>query len=202
MEEAAVSRFVRLRIRQRLARVASGLNPLMMSLYMSRSSKYWLGVLAWMSVVFLLSTDFGSATHTSRILRPFFHWLLPALSDTSVDYLQFLVRKAAHLSEYAVLAVLALGAVKASLKVRVHAWSWLAAGTALAVVAVYASLDEFHQLFVPTRTASFFDVLIDTGGGAIGLAIALACNKIRAVVVARRTTLPSAGGTSENPVVS
>jgi VanZ family protein len=43
-------------------------------------------------------------------------------------------------------------------------WSW--ALTAILLVAAYASLDEFHQLFVPGRTAAVTDVLLDTAGGA------------------------------------
>ena len=43
---------------------------------------------------------------------------------------------------------------------------------ALLVVAAYASLDEFHQSFVPGRTAAVGDVMIDTSGGATSLLLA------------------------------
>jgi VanZ family protein len=48
-------------------------------------------------------------------------------------------------------------------------WLWPEAGLTLAIVFLYAASDEFHQLFVPTRTAHVTDVFIDTAGGAAGL---------------------------------
>jgi hypothetical protein len=51
------------------------------------------------------------------------------------------------------------------------AWKWDEAGLALSLVFLYAAGDEFHQIFVPTRTALVSDVFIDTLGGSIGLLI-------------------------------
>ena len=52
-------------------------------------------------------------------------------------------------------------------------WNWDEAGLALSIVFLYAASDEFHQIFVPTRTPLVSDVFIDTAGGAIGLLGAL-----------------------------
>ena len=49
---------------------------------------------------------------------------------------------------------------------------------AIAMVACYASLDEFHQIFVPGRTAAVADVLLDTIGGICAqIAVALVISK-------------------------
>jgi len=48
---------------------------------------------------------------------------------------------------------------------------WRPALVALVVAAIYAAFDEFHQSFVPSRTASAHDVAIDIGGAVVGLAI-------------------------------
>ena len=48
--------------------------------------------------------------------------------------------------------------------------AWIFA--AIVLVAGYASLDEFHQSFVPGRTPAVSDVLLDTTGGAAAQAIA------------------------------
>ena len=48
-------------------------------------------------------------------------------------------------------------------------WLWAHAWSALIFVALYATSDEIHQAFVPTRQASVWDVLLDTTGGAFGL---------------------------------
>jgi len=65
------------------------------------------------------------------------------------------MRKFAHVSEYAILAVLLYRAcVHTALKGR----RALSAGLVLLFCAVYAATDEFHQSFVPSRTASLRDI--------------------------------------------
>lgn len=83
--------------------------------------------------------------------------------------MQLLVRKAAHLTEYAVLAVLMLRAVRGKIsgELKVQAFQ------VLLVCAAYAALDEFHQSFVISRTASPIDVAIDTCGAGAGLLLYL-----------------------------
>ena len=80
------------------------------------------------------------------------------------DMTSFLVRKAAHMSEYAILAIL-LGLTIREYKKE----PWLL--LALTATAAYAATDEFHQLFVPGRSGQLKDVLIDTAGGALGLGL-------------------------------
>jgi len=77
------------------------------------------------------------------------------------------VRKCAHVTEYAILALLCWVALLR--RAAPGKWDWARARNALLIVATYASTDEFHQLFVPSRQASVIDVLIDTCGGAFGL---------------------------------
>jgi VanZ family protein len=48
---------------------------------------------------------------------------------------------------------------------------WKPAVAALVLSAAYATTDEFHQSFVPTRTASVRDVMIDTSGSLLSLSI-------------------------------
>ena len=131
--------------------------------------KFWLPVLTWIVVIFLASTDLGSSAHTSRILVPVLRWINPQISAEAIEQVQTVVRKGAHLTEYAILATLALRALRAQLQVNPAAWSWRAAGGALLLAAVYAAGDEIHQSFVPSRGASPIDALIDTGGASLGL---------------------------------
>lgn len=124
-------------------------------------------VLAWMMVIFGASTDLGSAEHTSRFLIPFLCWLNPHITASGILDAQFFVRKAAHLTEYAILAILFMRGLRghfAGVFVR-------QAALVLAVVGLYAAADEFHQTFVASRTASPRDVVIDCCGAALGLLI-------------------------------
>jgi VanZ family protein len=131
--------------------------------------KYWLPPLAWMAVVFTASSDTESFEHSSRILAPLLHWLFPQISDDTVHFIVLIARKCAHLIEYAVLAMLLWHALHKPVKNVSHPWSWHEARLVLLLVALYAASDEFHQRFVPTRTAHVTDVFIDAAGGAAGL---------------------------------
>lgn len=91
------------------------------------------------------------------------------MSQTRVEAVHHLFRKCAHLTEYAVLALLLWRAVRRPGKNDPRPWIWPEAGLALAIAFLYAASDEFHQIFVPTRTAQVSDVFIDTVGGAASL---------------------------------
>ena len=93
------------------------------------------------------------------------------MPEDTVHFIVLLARKGAHLTEYAVLALLLWRALRKPVKNDPRPWSWREAGLALAIVFLYAASDETHQLFVPTRTAHVTDVLIDTAGGAAGLLV-------------------------------
>lgn len=130
---------------------------------------YWLPILLWMAVIFSASSDRNSFEHSSRIVAPFLRWLLPHISEQAVEWGVLVVRKAAHLTEYAILAVL-VWRLMARLSPRPkEVWRWPNAGRTLLVVLLYAASDEFHQSFVPSRQASVWDVLLDTTGGFLAL---------------------------------
>ena len=128
--------------------------------------RYWLPLLIWMALIFIGSTDFMSAEHTSRIIGPFMRWLRPGISEHTIVQVQLLVRKAAHVSEYAVLAALLYRAIVHTILV---GRGLVSATVVLFLCGVYAVSDEFHQSFVPSRTASARDVAIDSAGALFGL---------------------------------
>jgi VanZ family protein len=131
--------------------------------------KYWLPVLIWMALIFSASADSHSYEHSSFFVEPFLHWLFPRMSQSRVEVIHHFIRKCAHLTEYAVLALLLWRAVRQPVNNDPRPWKWPEAGLALAIVLLYAASDEFHQSFVPMRTALVSDVFIDTAGGATGL---------------------------------
>jgi VanZ family protein len=121
-----------------------------------------------MGVIFLASSDSRSYEHSSRILGPILHWLLPRLSAVGVQDVILAVRKWAHVTEYAILAMLLWRALEGP-DAGGRSWPWRAAARITFLAMLYAASDEFHQLFVPTRQASVVDVLIDTTGAVLGL---------------------------------
>ena len=140
--------------------------------------RYWLPVLAWMALIFTASADAKSYQHSSTLFEPLLHWLFPRMSQPTVELLHHLFRKCGHLTEYAVLALILWRAIHQPDKNNPRAWRWDEAGLALAAVFLYAASDEFHQIFVPTRTPLISDVMIDTLGGAAGLLLLWTGGKI------------------------
>lgn len=130
--------------------------------------KYWLPPVLWMAVIVGFSTDAGSESHTEHWLLPILRELVPWATPALLEALHWLVRKTAHLSEYAILAALWLRAF-----VRGRNLSPRTAGfLALAISVAWAILDELHQSLVPSRSASLADVLVDTAGALIALTVA------------------------------
>jgi VanZ family protein len=128
--------------------------------------KNWLPVIAWAGLIFFFSTDEFSSSNTSPIVESLASWVFPEISSQSLEMIHLAVRKLAHWSEYFVLAALLLRALKNEAGKK---WKWRHATPTLVFVFLYAASDEFHQTFVPSRTASVGDVMIDVFGGICGI---------------------------------
>jgi VanZ family protein len=139
---------------------------------------FWLPVLFWMIVIFGASADSHSYEHSSRIVIPVLRWLFPHMPMWEMEHIHHFLRKCCHVLEYAIFGFLIFRAVNHS-RNPLPAWSWPRVGGALLLVFLYACSDEYHQSFVPTRTALFSDVCIDTAGGALGLGAAWLCHYYR-----------------------
>ena len=131
-----------------------------------------------MAVIFTGSSDAHSSEHSSRYFEPLLRWLFPQLTPERVEAVHHLFRKCCHLAEYAVLALLVWRALHVNQN-NLPPWSWPKVGGTLLIVFLYAASDEFHQIFVPTRTPRVTDVLIDTCGGVIGLLALLLFRRFR-----------------------
>ena len=134
-----------------------------------RFVRYWMPAIVWMAIIFLGSTDMLSAEHTSRFLVPFLRWFDPQISLAALNAIQLGIRKLGHLTEYAILAMLLWRALRGGIR-------WQMKMSILFLVAalgsaIFAASDEFHQSFVPSRTGSPNDVMIDICGALAGLAI-------------------------------
>ena len=130
-----------------------------------KKAMIWLPSLLWMGLIFLMSAMPGdlSSAQSGAILEFILHLLeriFPSGVPVSPDTLHLLIRKAAHMAEYAVLALLNLRALRLSGAKR-------PALDALLMTAAYAATDEFHQGFVEARGPSIADVGIDTLGAGI-----------------------------------
>ncbi|MGE5217654.1 MAG: VanZ family protein [Chloroflexota bacterium] len=125
----------------------------------------WLPVIIWATVIFLFSSDLFSDTHTAGVIAPWLHWTFPAWSANDIEGVHLLIRKLGHLSEYFIFALLLMRALQLQVKTLLDARHLF---LAVALSALYASSDELHQVFVPSRTPAIFDVLIDACGALGG----------------------------------
>ncbi|HAF15352.1 MAG TPA: hypothetical protein DHU55_05235 [Blastocatellia bacterium] len=116
----------------------------------------------WILLIAFASTSEFSALNTSTVVRPLLLWFFPNLSEARIAAIHFLIRKTAHFTEYAVLAFLARRAFITSSNAFIQR-HWFQVGVILVVI--YSLLDEFHQSFEPSRTASIYDSAIDVAGG-------------------------------------
>lgn len=129
----------------------------------ARLYRYWLPAIVWAALIFAASTDWLAAGHTGGWLAAIVEAVLGhPLPPAQFDRLHFAVRKAGHFFEYAILGLLLFRAIREDR----DGWNFRWALGAIAIAALYAASDEWHQSFVPTRTASAWDALIDTTGAA------------------------------------
>lgn len=143
-------------------------------LYLLFAIIMWILVVCWMLVIFSLSAETGdvSAARSQEVVEK----LAKVLGDLAEEGL---MRKAAHIFEYLILSVLAYIAMFATKHIQSDVnWSdskliqlksdnEIYIAFALWITAFGAVADEYHQIFVPGRSASLFDVLLDLSGACV-----------------------------------
>lgn len=122
----------------------------------------WGPVVIWATIIFWFSTESFAASETSRFLGPTLSWLFPDLSPDRFATIHISIRKLGHWSEYFIFALLVFRALP-------HGPVGSRGAYATAISLLYAISDELHQAFVPGRTASFNDVLLDLFGAVCAI---------------------------------
>jgi len=131
--------------------------------------KFWWGLAAtWAVIIFNLSGASCSAASSARLISSILNWLSISVLPQNLDRMNFLLRKTAHLSEYAIFAMILYHSIKPS---GAQSWSRKSAFFALLASGIYSLTDEFHQMFVAGRHASLYDCLLDTTGAFLGLLV-------------------------------
>jgi VanZ family protein len=110
--------------------------------------KYYLPVFVWAGVIFTFST-------------------LPTGPGQKIIWTDFIIKKTAHLTEYAIFAILIYRAIiNTSLRAKN-----ISGYTAIFLSMLYGATDEFHQSFTPGRTPKLYDIGFDTIGATLGILI-------------------------------
>jgi VanZ family protein len=127
----------------------------------------WWPAVAWACVIFTLSTDTFSSEHTATVLSFFVKWLFPHLTESQFHFIHHIIRKSAHFTEYFIFCILIYRGIRGDRK----GWRWTWGLAALSVAAGYSIMDEIHQAFVVSRTASPYDSLLDSLGAFFAFAV-------------------------------
>ena len=137
-----------------------------------RAAWAWRLSALWMAVIFIMSAMPGDISgEQSGLIVRILLWLFPGAGE-AIPMLEFLVRKAAHMTEFGILFLL-------------YRWALTLSGVrragmkALLLTVLYAATDEFHQMFTPDRGPSPVDVMIDGCGALAAWGIAAAFYRIK-----------------------
>ena len=141
-----------------------------------KKQRAWLYCAMWMGFIFIISATPGDvSSEESGFIVSLLTGIVAMFSGghaaaLDLSLLELLVRKGAHMTEYAVLFLLYRRALNLS---GAHRPGIIA----LLLCIAYAATDEFHQLFVDGRGGSPVDVLIDTAGAALACSFRAAFSK-------------------------
>ena len=127
--------------------------------------KAWIAAILWLILIAIESTALLSSQNTSRILYPLLHYMF-GMDWNDFDVWHFYIRKSGHVIGYAMLSFLLFRAWRATLRATSNAqWTLRWAAIAIVGTALVASLDEWHQSFIPSRSGRWQDVVLDTCAG-------------------------------------
>ena len=127
----------------------------------------WLPVMVWAAFISWFSTGAFSAHSTNHYIDPILRLLFGELTGAQFRFAHAVVRKSAHTHRVRDARDPALPGDDRCRRAR-HG---VGGGPRRAAVRAYACVDEFHQTFVPDRTGSPIDVLVDTSGASVATAL-------------------------------
>jgi VanZ family protein len=123
--------------------------------------KAWIAAFLWLGLIAFESTNIASSANTGRLLYPIFHFLF------GLDFVRFAIwhayiRKIGHFVGYFTLSLLLFRAWRTTIPFSSRGWSIQWARIAFFMTCLVASLDEWHQTYLPSRTGTIHDVILDS----------------------------------------
>jgi VanZ family protein len=149
-------------------------------------------------IVIAIESAFLSAARTGSFIDPILHWMLPGLSFNQIDHIHEVGRKVGHFIGYGLMSyfffrafrgtyhvyhgtenILRRRIIPAGQRMFEYLWQWRWAALAILGTALVATADEVHQMGDPTRTGTWWDVLLDSTGALIFQLLVMAIIRAR-----------------------
>jgi VanZ family protein len=114
----------------------------------------WAPVVIWLAVLWFFSSSLFTSVNTGSAIAHILRWIFDGhLPHATFRLINIVIRKTGHFGNYAVLFLLM---IRGPMRQRPYA--------ALMLCVMAAAVDETHQVFVPGRTATPYDVALDSTG--------------------------------------
>jgi VanZ family protein len=149
---------------------------------------HWVPAAIGVAIIAAESTATMSASNTSRWLLPIWVYLFGPIGAHQWAEVHLAIRKTGHFVGYGLLCIAFFHGWKSSFHPASHPERLWRFSSCLAIVStlIVATLDEYHQSFLPGRTSSAADVLLDLCGGIAAQSLVLAA---MSYIVRRRSRL-------------
>lgn len=123
--------------------------------------KKWIAAILWIGVICIESTDLMSSNNTGSFIYSLLAPFWPHIDPIKFGEFHAMLRKVGHFVGYGILSFLLFRAWRVTIKRGVQ-WTMLWALVSFLMTALVAILDEWHQTFIPSRTGTYKDVLLDS----------------------------------------
>jgi VanZ family protein len=149
----------------------------------------WTAAILWLILIAIESTPWLSAQNTGHALYQLLVSFFGPVSASGVTVANAVLRKVGHVVGYGILSWLLFRAWRATLgSYRAVAWALPWSVIAFFMTAAVASLDEWHQTFLPSRTGALHDVILDSASAlAVQILLFLILRKRGAAVADEQT---------------
>jgi VanZ family protein len=117
----------------------------------------------WLVLIAIESTNLLSSTNTGHLLYVILSYFFGHIDLNKFNYWHHIMRKTGHVLGYGILSLLLFRAWKATFPTAsAKMWSWQWTCLAFIGTAIVATLDEWHQYCLPSRTGTYHDVILDS----------------------------------------
>jgi len=148
---------------------------------------FWLPAMIMLAILAMESTDRFSGSHTREMLRSLLEWFSIHLSPRTINQANLILRKCGHVLGYGLLSFLFFRACRGTFRALAGYYDWRTSRVtrlphpqafrflwqlpwallAMGVTALTATVDELHQMMIPSRTGTWRDVLLDSCAGLL-----------------------------------